>query len=161
MAGALEIFGIGGDDAPEAQGSADPGPNYQDMWSNYSRWRSEEGAWYSGERSRVKAEMASSGVRSGTQGWNDRLASVDAEYNKRLADLDNTETARMLNQNWRDVTGGGGENMLSWYESQFGKSQIAQSGEGDSTGRGAGGAQITSRWLSQNSSDVEEPWLAT
>ena len=160
MGGVVDTLFGGFSDSDSGGGTADPGHDYGSLWSTYSGWRGEEDRWYTGELARVKSQMSASGVRSGTQGWNDRVTSVDRAYQQRISDLDNTETARILQENWRNTTGGGGQNMLSWYESQYGKSQVAKSGEGDSTGKGAGGPVVASKWLSQDNSD-DELWLST
>ena len=106
-------------------------PDWEGMWSNYSRWVGEAGERYESD---LRSIQRMPGL--GTAGRAQAGAEREAEYNKELSDIRGGATARQLEQRFRDT--GSGATMEDYFTSQFGgyKSEADVASAGEAARRG-------------------------
>jgi len=92
----------------------------QDHWKTMQQWRIDEGKNYARSRSTEIARMGASGMRAGTQQWQDNLGRIEAAHAKEVEAFAGSATQDIMNK-WVDEVRGA--------ELQAGDTQFSRSGQ--------------------------------
>jgi len=92
----------------------------KEHWKTMQQWRIDEGKTFARSRSTAIARMGASGMRAGSQQWQDNLGRIDAAHAKEVEAFAGSATQDIMNK-WVDEVRGA--------ELQAGDTQFSRSGQ--------------------------------